>query len=121
MTETMTVERDGWVGFFDTLTADHQGHTVAIELVDSEYGDQYETEGLPFNYASYDPRDDVVVVGVGGNSARFPVVLRHMINHPAEVDVTASRPAEADVRVIDGDGTATMLCLRPRPALPESG
>jgi hypothetical protein len=119
MTEATTIDRDGWVSFFDLLTADHQGHTAAIELIDAEYGDQYETERLPFTYATYDPRDDVIVIGVGGNTARFPVLLRHMISHPVQVDSAIPRPTEMDVRIIGNDGTATMLRLRPRPALPE--
>lgn len=121
MTEATTIDRDGWVSFFDLLTADHKGKTAAIELVDADIGDQHETEHLPFTYASYDPRDDVIVIGVGGNSARFPVLLRHIINHPVQVDVAAPAPApaETDVRIVDADGTATLLRLRPEPALPE--
>jgi regulator of RNase E activity RraB len=34
LTETTTIERDGWGGFFDLLTADHKGENAAIELVD---------------------------------------------------------------------------------------
>jgi hypothetical protein len=119
MTKATTIERDGWADFFDLLTADHKGNAAAIELLDADFGDQYETERLPFAYASYDLRDDVVVIGVGGNSARFPVLLRHLINHPVQVDFAVPRPAETDVRIVDADGTATMLRLRPQPALPE--
>jgi hypothetical protein len=119
MTEATTIDRDGWARFFDLLTADHKGRLAAIELVDADFGDQYETERLPFTYASYDPRDDVVVVGVGGDSARFPVLLRHMIHHPVEVDFAVPRPTETDVRVVDAGGTVTLLRLRPKPALPE--
>lgn len=119
MTEATTIDRTGWGSFFDLLTTDHRGKTAAIELVDADFGDQYETERLPFNYASYDPRDDVIVIGVGGNSARFPVLLRHLINRPVEVDFTVAQPTETDVRIVDAEGTATVLRLRPKPALPE--
>jgi hypothetical protein len=120
MTETTTIERDGWSGFFDLLTADHKGENVAIELVDRDVGDQYETERLPFAYASYDPKDDVIVIGVGGDSPRFPVLLRHLIDNPTEVDCTVLQPAETDVRIVDRDGTATLVRLWPKPALPGS-
>jgi hypothetical protein len=120
MTEaTKRIGRDEWVAFFDLLTADHKGKNAAIELVDSDFGDQYETERLPFTYASYDPRDDALVIGLGGNTARFPVLLRHMINHPVEVDFAVPRPNETDVRVVGDDATETILRLRPEPALPE--
>jgi hypothetical protein len=119
MTEATIIDRAGWSKFFDQLTGDHKGRLIAIDLVDAKLGDQRETERLPFTYASYDPRDDVVVVGVGGETARFPVLLRHMINHPVEIDFTLPRPTETAVRVVDADGTATILRLRPKPALPE--
>ena len=45
-----------------------------------------EAERLPFAYAAYDPKDDVLVIAVGG-TAKYPVVLRHLILHPTEVDV----------------------------------
>lgn len=118
MSQATTVDRGKWAEFFDTLSADHAGQSAAIELLGADFGDQFETERLPFAYASYDPRDDVVVIGVGGNSARFPVLLRHMIDHPTEIDFTVLAPAETDVRIVGGDGTATLLRLRPEPALP---
>ncbi|MCW2900496.1 MAG: hypothetical protein JWO67_2761 [Streptosporangiaceae bacterium] len=119
MTEATTVDRDGWARFFDLLTADHKGKLATIELADADFGHGHETERLPFNYASYDHRDDVVVVGIGGESARFPVLLRHMINHPVEIDFAVPRPTETDVRVVDSGGTTTILRLRPKPALPD--
>jgi Family of unknown function (DUF5335) len=117
MTEARTVDDGRWVAFFDLLSKDHMGQAAAIELADADFGDQYETERLPFAYASYDPRDDVIVIGVGGNSSRFPVLFRHIINHPVQVDVTAPAPAETDVRIVDADGIATLLRLRPESAL----
>ncbi|GAB3979712.1 DUF5335 family protein [Actinoallomurus acanthiterrae] len=118
MSQTTTVDRGKWAEFFDTLSADHAGHSAAVELLGADFGDQFEAERLPFAYASYDPRDDVVVIALGGNSARFPVLLRHMIDHPTEIDFTVPASAETDVRIVDGDGTATLLLLRPEPALP---
>lgn len=41
-----------------------------------------------------------------------------MIDHPTEIDFTVPEPAETDVRIVGGDGTATLLRLRPEPALP---
>src|SRR4051794_6616011 len=43
--------------------------------------------GALFAYVAYDPKDDVVVIAVGGNTPKYPVVLRHLIWHPTEVDV----------------------------------
>jgi len=120
MTSAGAVDRSDWVGFFDLLTKDQEGRLLVIEVLDPDVGDQHEAERLPFSYASYDPRDDVVVVGVGGSTARFPVVLRHMIQHPTVVDVAVPTPTQTTVRVVDADGTTNLLHFYPKPALPQS-
>ena len=49
------------------------------------------------------PGDDVLVIAVGGNTAKYPVVLRHLISHPTEVDVD-----KGGLKVVDKDGTTTI-------------
>jgi hypothetical protein len=110
MTENSTINRNAWRGQLDGLTADHEGQDVTIEVVDQEYGDQHEAERLPFRYASYDPKDDVVIIAIGGRSSRYPVVLRHMVWHPTEVDVDTQVNA---VRVVEPDGTTTIMTFFP--------
>jgi len=110
VTDISTVDRADWAPLLDKLTKDHEGDLVTIELLDPTYGDLYEAERLPFAYASYDPRDDVVVVAVGGASRRYPVVLRHMIAKPSEVSV-----ADMAARVVDAEGVATVVSFFPDP------
>jgi hypothetical protein len=81
MAGTATLNRSGRKNPLDQLTADHDRKYVAIELLEPLVGHQYAAERLPFSYINYDPRDDVVIVAVGGNSPRHPVVLRHMVWH----------------------------------------
>jgi hypothetical protein len=52
----------------DQLTADHEGQHVTIELLDPSVGYQHEAERLPFAYINFDPKDDVIVIAVGGKS-----------------------------------------------------
>lgn len=60
---------------------------MTIELLDPSVGYQHEAERLPFTYINFDSADDVIVVAVGGKSRRYPVVLRHMVWNPTEVDL----------------------------------
>jgi hypothetical protein len=46
---------------------------------------------------------------------RFPVVLRHMIPHPAEVNVATGAGIDAAIRVVDTDGTTTLVTFFPPP------
>jgi hypothetical protein len=107
MAGTATKDRNEWTPMLDQLSREHEGDSVRIEVVDPTYGDHPQVERLPFSYASYDPKDDVVIVAVGGRSERYPVVLRHMISHPAEVDATQDVPVA--LRVVDDDGTITLV------------
>ena len=109
-----TVDRTAWSRVLTEFSERHAGELVRIELLDQTYGDQNEVERLPFAYASYDPKDDVVIVAVGGKSPQYPVVLRHMIWHPTEVDTTDDERTSA-VRVVDQDGTATLVTLYHNP------
>lgn len=116
MAETATVDRSEWAAVLDRVTKRHQGELVTIELLDPTYGDMHEAERLPFAYVAYDPRDDVVIVAVGGESSRYPVILRHIINHPTEVSTAEERAAGAAIRVIDAEGTPTLVTFFPEPA-----
>ncbi|MET9176406.1 DUF5335 family protein [Streptomyces misionensis] len=113
MADTSMSDRAGWRSMLDEVTDAHSGELVTIEVVGPSIGSQHEAERLPFSYLTYDPKDDVVVVAVGGQSARYPVVLRHMVPHPKEVDVSTPDAAEAAVRVVDPEDTATLITFFP--------
>jgi hypothetical protein len=101
-------DRTNWALLLDRLSREHEGERVTIELLDPSYGDQDQAQRLPFTYASFDSRDNVVVVAVGGTTPSFPVVLRHIIWKPTEVHA-----ADTAFRVLDADGTATVVTFFP--------
>jgi len=116
MADTATTNRGEWARLLDDLTKEHEGDYVTIELLDPTYGDQYEAERLPFAYITYDYRDDAVIVAVGGTTPRFPVVLRHIVSHPADVNVATGQGVDAAARVVDTNGTTTLVTFFPPPA-----
>jgi hypothetical protein len=65
---------------------------------------------MPFMYVTYDEKDDVVIVGVGGRSAAWPVLLRHMVWHPVEASLVTVG-ADAVVRVAERHGTVTLVTI----------
>ncbi|MEU2231477.1 DUF5335 family protein [Streptomyces vietnamensis] len=113
-------DRGRWVTALEELTEAQGGQLVSIEVLDMAIGHQYEAERLPFSYLTYDPKDDVVIVAVGGDSPRYPVVLRHMVRHPREIDVSTVGVPEPAVRVVDQDGAATLITFFPGAAGTES-
>ena len=113
MADTPTLDRGDWRTVLDEVTAAHSGELVTLEVLDPSMGHQYEAERLPFSYLSYDPKDDVVIVGVGGQSPRCPVMLRHMVTHPKEIDVATQDVRQATVRVVDPEDSATLITFFP--------
>ena len=110
MAETMTVDRSQWVEQLDAVTREHEGDEITIEVLDKNWGDALETQRMPFSYVSYDTKDDVVIIGVGGASTAWPVLLRHMVWHPAEVSLAEVGEATA-LRVTGPDGTVTLASI----------
>lgn len=110
MDATASRQHSDWSALTDRLTADHEGHDAVIEILDSEGGDNPLVERLPFESITYDHKDDVLVVSVGGRSPRYPVVLRHMISHPQEI-LFDLIPQGAALKVTDSSGTTTLVSL----------
>jgi hypothetical protein len=107
-----------WQDFLESLTKEREGEDVTIEVLTAEYGDQYTAEKLPFSYVEYDPKDDVVIVAVGGRDRRYPV-LRHMIEHPQKVLFTSSLPdAGVALEVTGADDAQTLITFHRPPSLP---
>ncbi|MFD5823842.1 DUF5335 family protein [Lentzea sp. NPDC060358] len=112
----MILAADDWKGALDEVTAQVKGKMVTIEVLDRAIGDQPEVERLPFNYAAYDTKDDVAIVVVDDDDARYPLVLRHMVWRPVEITVSTDFPEPA-VRIVEQDGT-TMPVTFHAPAEP---
>ena len=110
MSVTTSEQRSEWIKLTDRLSADHQGHDVVIEMLDPEGGDSSLVEHLPFDGITYDHKDDVVVITVGGSPPRYPVVLRHLIHHPEEIQFDLV-PQGAALKITDSSGTTTLVSL----------
>jgi hypothetical protein len=115
VTETTVIERDRWERFFDQFTEDHEGELIKLEVLDPTYGDQVAGERLPFALATYDPRNDVVIITAGRSDEDEPT-LRHMISHPSEIDLAIPEPNETVLRVVTQTNT-TLTYFHPKPAL----
>jgi hypothetical protein len=111
--------RSAWHETLEYLTKDYQGDDLTIEVVGVEYGDQFETEKLPFSYIEYDHKDDVFLVAIGGRDRRYPVVLSHMVAKPQKIFITpAVDGRDLALAVISPDGTETIVTFIRHLALP---
>lgn len=110
--------RSEWRRLLDDLTTTYARDDVTIELLTEDYGDQLEAERLPLSFLEYDPKDDAVIVGVGGRDGRYPVVLRHIVDRPSAlfVDTKVSEAHPAALEVDAPDGSRTLITLHRRGA-----
>jgi hypothetical protein len=120
--ETREVEPAQLRTVFDQFSLQYAGYDVTIEVVGQDIGDQIEAEHLPLASLTYDDKDDTFIVAVGGRDARYPVVLRHMIEHPREVYAQSlDDQTPLAIEVTGSDGTQTIVTLHRPPALPPPG
>ena len=103
--------RSQWQARLEELTKQHEGHEVAIELLDKEFGDEFEVEMLPLASLEFDPKDDVVIVAVGGRDGRYPAVLRHMVDHPQRIVADTYGEGRLALDIVDGDGDHTIVTI----------
>ena len=56
MNQTQTVDRNDWAAFAAEFTKMHEGKTARLEALDSDSGDQYAAENLPFQGMSLESK-----------------------------------------------------------------
>jgi hypothetical protein len=107
--------KEEWHVLLDELTRVRAGDDVTIEVLDVEFGDEFEAERIPLAYIEYDEHADEASVGVGGRDGRYPVVLRHSIERPTSI-LTDSKPPRLPlaVQIVGADGSETLVTVLPR-------
>jgi hypothetical protein len=107
--------KEDWHNLLDELTRVRTGDDVTIELLDADFGDEFEAERIPLAYIEYDEHADEASVGVGGRDGRYPVVLRHSITHPTSL-LADSKPPRLPlvVQIVGADGSETLVTFLPR-------
>jgi hypothetical protein len=105
-------QRQDWHQLLDRVTEGYAGENVTIEVLDQELGDEYEAERMPLAYVEYDEHADMASVAVGGRDSRYPVVLRHGIEHPSEILIDSIPPTlPLAIEIVGGDGTRTVISI----------
>jgi hypothetical protein len=115
---TRDLDADSWAGYFDSLTQSSDGLLITMELMSEELGDQSDVERMPLQAISYDPRDDVLEVAVGGRGVRYPIVLRHFISNPRTISLEeGGEPNPSAILVTDPSGVETLIRFFEEPEL----
>jgi hypothetical protein len=117
-TTTRELDPENWADYLDSLTLRSEGLLVTVEVMSGQLGDQVDVERLPLQAISYDRRDDVLEIAVGGRGVRYPVVLRHFISNPRTVSVEEASELDPEaILVTDTSGVRTLVRLFEAPSL----
>jgi len=111
-TTTQELDAERWHEYFDSLTPSIEGMLVTIEVMDALAGDQLDAERMPLQAISFDPKDNVLEIALGGRGVRYPVVLRHFVSGPRTIGVEESSSiTPTAILVTDGAGVRTLIRL----------
>ncbi|HWB17841.1 MAG TPA: DUF5335 family protein [Vicinamibacterales bacterium] len=111
-----TIPRHEWTSYFEQLSATLTGTRVEVEATSLDLGDQIVAEWLPLLGITYDAKDDLLDVALGGEDH-----LTHLIRHPVRIDVTEEAHEVRGLAVSTPDGVQVLRFKDPlRLAAPQS-
>jgi hypothetical protein len=104
------LEKSQWRAFFDRITKALIGKLVEIEVASLKLGDQVAAEWLPLLNITYDPKEDILQIGLEGAD--------HLIRKPREIYVEGQGLEIPSLEVIDAEGVRQIILLRDPLMLP---
>ncbi len=105
-----------WSEYFDAASKELLNAPVSIEIVAAPAPPMVEARHLALQALAYDRRDDVFEVAVARGGPRLPSVLRHMVDHPARVEVdNRTMLAPMTIAVEGRDGVLTVIRIEREP------
>jgi hypothetical protein len=115
----MLIEPTRWTEYLDELSRHAEGYATTIEIMNTDLGDQTAARRVPLRELGFDPHEGIAVA-VGGTTAKHPVVLRHVIARPRQLETTDEPDIPSALMIDAEDGTRTLIRidLAATPVLP---
>jgi len=116
---TERIPQNWWRSYFEDLSLQCQGWSITMEVLRMDLGDQVALEKAPLQGVSFETEGTDagdILIETGELALGYDI---HPVEGPRSVWVMlAPDDGEADICIESEDGTRTLLCLRPRLALP---
>jgi hypothetical protein len=109
---TRKLEPSTWRSYFDWVSKHLPAMRARIDVVDTDLGDQIETEWLPIDGLSYDPYSRELVV------TATDAHIEHHIPDPREIYVLEEVGLPSALEILDGEGRTQILRITPLRELP---
>lgn len=110
---TREIPREDWTEFFNTLSRQHEGWRVTIEVLDEDLGPEVEARKLPLKGITADVRDDGrdTISIIAGEALREHVV--HLITEPIHVRLAETEEgAHQAIQIESASRTTTLVIFR---------
>ncbi|MDB5699071.1 MAG: uncharacterized protein JWN69_1875 [Alphaproteobacteria bacterium] len=104
------IDRSGWSPFFDSFTRTLSGMRAEVEVASLDVGDQITADRAPLIGITYDDRDNLVEIALGG--------VDRLVYEPAEIYVDYDVGGLIALEIIASDGTRQIIKLKDPLALP---
>lgn len=114
-----------WSEYFDAVNLEMPGAEVSIEIIPRPGATVIEAGRLALQALTYDRRDEKIEVSLerggesatgGAGGAQIPSVLRHVVDHPARVEVDSPVLLAPMTIAVDGsDGVRTVIRIAREP------
>jgi hypothetical protein len=109
---TRALDPDAWSEYLDAVSRELLNAPVSIEIIAAPDPPTVEARGLALQTLTYDRREDVFEVAAARGGARAPRVLRHLVDHPARIEVDNRTMLAPMTIAVDGaDGTRTVIAI----------
>lgn len=112
---TLLLPKQAWKSYFEAMSEVLIGKWAEVEVAALDLGDQIVAERLPLLGITYDTKDDLVDVSLGGENQ-----LNHLIRHPSQIEIVEGVDGLRSIAIMSDDGTVQVLRLRDPLRLPQA-
>ena len=112
---TFLLPKQAWKSYFEAMSDVLIGKWAEVEVATLDLGDQIVAERLPLLGITYDTKDDLVDVSLGGENQ-----LNHLIRHPSQIEIVEDSDGLRSIAITSGDGTVQVLRLSDPLRLPRA-
>jgi hypothetical protein len=112
MQATRELEHEAWSEYLDAVSKELLNACVSIEVIAPPRAPVVEAEHLALHAVAYDRGDDVFKVAAVRSDADVPSMLRHMVDHPARIEVDSDTMLPPMTIAVEGqNGIRTVISI----------
>jgi hypothetical protein len=118
MADTRELAPEGWSEYLDAVSRELLNAPVSIEIIAKPGPSRVQAAHLALQALTYDHQDGVFEVAAARGGTQLPGILRHMVDHPARIEVD-NRTMLAPMKIsVDGqDGVRTVITIEREPEI----